>query len=62
MTETISKQDKTVHEQALLALAHHYKHGDSAPVNRLVATMPKSNRKKGSLALDKDVYKNYVES
>lgn len=32
-----------------MALAHHYKHGDNGPLNRLVATMPNSNRKEALL-------------
>lgn len=50
MSGTVSKQDQTIHERALLALRHHYKCGDNGPFNRLVAEMPKSNRK-GALLL-----------
>ena len=49
MSGTVSKQDRTIHEQALVALAHHYKHGDNGSFNRLIATMPKSNRKEALL-------------
>jgi hypothetical protein len=49
MSGTVSKQDQTIHEQALVALAHHYRHGDNGPFNKLIATMPKSNRKEALL-------------
>lgn len=40
MSETVSKQDETIHARALVALAHHYKSGDSGQFNRLVTQLP----------------------
>ncbi len=47
--EVISKQDQAIHERAIAALQHHYAHGDSGFLNRLVAEMPKSKKKEALL-------------
>lgn len=49
MSGEISRQDHLIHDHAIVALKHHYAHGDSGLFNRLVAEMPESNRKKALL-------------
>lgn len=41
----VSKEDRDIHQNALLALEHYYKHGDSGKLTRIVVMLPKSNRR-----------------
>lgn len=40
-----SKSDHDIHQRALTALEHYYKHGDSGKLNRIVVSLPNSNRR-----------------
>lgn len=42
---TTSKEDQGIHQQALAALAHYYRHRDSGPLTRVVLQLPNSNRR-----------------
>ena len=44
-TVTASKEDRELHQAALAALAHYYKHRDSTSLTRIVLKLPKSNRR-----------------
>lgn len=40
-----SKEDQEIHQKAVLALAHYYKHRDCMPLTRMVLKLPNSNRR-----------------
>lgn len=40
-----SKEDHEIHQKALTALTHYYKHKDSTLLTRVMLSMPKSNRR-----------------
>lgn len=40
-----TKEDQYLHEKALEALAHYYKHKDSSFLSRIILNMPNSNRR-----------------
>jgi len=41
----VSKEDHEIHEKALAALIHYYKHRDSRLLTQVMLSMPKSNRR-----------------
>ena len=44
------KNDQNVHDQAIFALAHYYRHNDSSALGRIVQALPNSNRRAAMIA------------
>lgn len=44
------QNDQNVHDQAIFALAHYYRHKDSSALGRIVQALPNSNRRVAMIA------------
>jgi len=44
------QNDQNVHDQAIFALAHYYRHKDSSALGRIVQALPNSNRRAAMIA------------